>query len=132
MKTPCQKSDPERWVSDHVDEREEAAHECMTACPVRAECYAKALENGEDWGVWGGVDLHPGTQRKPRQTCPVCGTLMPRTKGRQRPSCVGCVETKPCEHCGGSFPRTYHSQIQWDAARFCGHRCSRAAQKAAA
>jgi hypothetical protein len=26
-------------------------------CPVRPQCYAAALANGESWGVWGGVDF---------------------------------------------------------------------------
>jgi WhiB family redox-sensing transcriptional regulator len=25
------------------------------ACPVRAECLAEALDNGIEWGVWGGL-----------------------------------------------------------------------------
>ncbi|WP_028659764.1 WhiB family transcriptional regulator [Nocardioides insulae] len=24
-------------------------------CPVRAECLAEALDNGIEWGVWGGM-----------------------------------------------------------------------------
>jgi len=26
-------------------------------CPVRAQCYAHAVENGERWGIWGGVNF---------------------------------------------------------------------------
>lgn len=25
------------------------------ACPVRTECLAEALDNGIEWGVWGGL-----------------------------------------------------------------------------
>ncbi len=25
------------------------------ACPVRTECLAEALDNGMEWGVWGGL-----------------------------------------------------------------------------
>ena len=131
MKTPCQ-SEPERWVGDDPDEREEAAHECGT-CPLRAECYARAIENGEEWGVWGGIDLRPGSQRRtPRRACVACGNLVPRTNGRQPRTCPGCVETKACAHCGHDFARTYQSEGAWERARFCGHRCAGLGAKVAA
>ena len=127
MRTPCM-AYPELWTSDEADERENAAHACGT-CPIKDACLAGAQDRMEEWHVWGGVDFTPGSQRKtPRRPCNVCGVLMPRTKGRQRTSCEGCIETKPCESCGHNFPRTYQSAKQWGEAKFCGHQCSRAAQ----
>ena len=42
---------PEPGASD------QRAKEICAACPVRAECLAAALVNGERYGVWGGVNL---------------------------------------------------------------------------
>jgi hypothetical protein len=37
--------------------REAKAKGICAGCPVRAQCYAVALANGERWGIWGGVDV---------------------------------------------------------------------------
>ncbi|MGW4124738.1 WhiB family transcriptional regulator [Nocardia sp. NPDC004711] len=34
-----------------------AALRVCLACPVRRQCAADALANGERYGIWGGVDL---------------------------------------------------------------------------
>ena len=31
------------------------AKQVCTACPVRTECLAEALDNQIEWGVWGGM-----------------------------------------------------------------------------
>lgn len=33
-----------------------AAKTVCKTCPVCAQCLAWAMENGQDYGVWGGVD----------------------------------------------------------------------------
>lgn len=44
---------------DFVDAKGPAADACRVicrACPVRLQCATDALERGEPWGIWGGLD----------------------------------------------------------------------------
>lgn len=34
-----------------------AARKICAGCPVRQECLDYAIENREQWGIWGGMDL---------------------------------------------------------------------------
>lgn len=55
MSTPCQETDPEIWF----DTRQiDLAVALCTDCPIKAACYAKAVENDEGYGVWGGTDFN--------------------------------------------------------------------------
>jgi Transcription factor WhiB len=61
---PCT-HDPDRWVSDDRDQRDDAARLCGR-CPLTVVCreYAEAVHPTH--GVFGGVDFTRGT-RQPRQ-----------------------------------------------------------------
>lgn len=48
--------DPDLFFG-HGDDVDEAKRLCAE-CPVRTECLAHALANGETQGVWGGKDEH--------------------------------------------------------------------------
>jgi hypothetical protein len=66
LRTHC--SDPEThhlWLSDHEDERAQAAILCH-GCPVELECWAAAAARDERFGVWSGVDRtqHPNGRAK--------------------------------------------------------------------
>jgi len=56
--------DPEIWFPDSQHGSLKRERDMATAisicqdCPVRAECYADALERGERWGIWGGTDFY--------------------------------------------------------------------------
>lgn len=75
-----------------------AAQAVCAFCPVAVECEAYAMENGEDHGVWGGLD--PGSLRSARRlpgagirTVPLeHGTIEGYDQCRRRPegSCRGC------------------------------------------
>lgn len=53
---PCQTHDPERWFPNGTDtEGQRRAKELCATCPVVVECLQYALDNGEDYGVWGGL-----------------------------------------------------------------------------
>jgi len=50
----CQDSDPEQLFVEGHSAQKEARKMCFE-CPVRLECLADALDNGVNWGVWGGM-----------------------------------------------------------------------------
>jgi hypothetical protein len=60
----CQYTDPEVFFPQDPGESAAAKRVCR-ACPVRAECLAYALANGERYGVWGGLSQRE-LRRQPR------------------------------------------------------------------
>jgi WhiB family transcriptional regulator, redox-sensing transcriptional regulator len=69
---PCRSGDADLWFAEAPAELERAKALC-TACPIKAECLAGALERGEPWGVWGGEIFERGA-------------VIPRKRPRGRPS----------------------------------------------
>lgn len=51
----CFTEDPELWHSNRRTDQDEAKRLCGQ-CPVRHECLTWALDNDEEWGIWGGLD----------------------------------------------------------------------------
>lgn len=48
----CRGEDSEKWFAADSSE----AKEVCRSCPVAADCLGWALANGQDYGVWGGMD----------------------------------------------------------------------------
>ena len=69
---PCRSDDADLWFAEAPKELERAKALC-TACPIKAECLAGALQRAEPWGVWGGEIFERGT-------------VIPRKRPRGRPS----------------------------------------------
>lgn len=69
---PCRSDDADLWFAEAPRELERAKALC-TACPIKAECLAGAIQRGEPWGVWGGEIFERGT-------------VIPRKRPRGRPS----------------------------------------------
>jgi WhiB family transcriptional regulator, redox-sensing transcriptional regulator len=69
---PCRSDDADMWFAEAPRELERAKALC-TACPIKAECLAGALQRSEPWGVWGGEIFERGT-------------VIPRKRPRGRPS----------------------------------------------
>lgn len=74
--------EPERteWMSDAAckgasddlwfPERGEPAHHAKAVCrecPVRQACLDYAIENGERWGIWGGMTVRERRAEKRRR-----------------------------------------------------------------
>lgn len=60
MLAACRDADPDLFfpigsTGPALVQTEEAKMVCQ-GCPVRQECLRWALENGQDAGVWGGLD----------------------------------------------------------------------------
>lgn len=65
----CAQTDPELFFVEKGGTARPAKRVCRE-CPVRAECLEYALENGEGFGIWGGL-----TERERRRIKP--GDLTP-------------------------------------------------------
>lgn len=50
----CAQTDPEAFFPEKGGSTREAKRVCMK-CPVRVDCLDYALENGERFGIWGGL-----------------------------------------------------------------------------
>jgi WhiB family transcriptional regulator, redox-sensing transcriptional regulator len=72
LELPCRSDDADLWFAEAPKELERAKALC-TACPIKAECLAGALQRAEPWGVWGGEIFERGT-------------VIPRKRPRGRPS----------------------------------------------
>ncbi|MEU9201633.1 WhiB family transcriptional regulator [Streptomyces sp. NPDC048332] len=60
MRAACREDDPDLFfpigsTGPALVQTEEAKAVCR-GCPVRRECLRWALDNGQDAGVWGGLD----------------------------------------------------------------------------
>lgn len=60
----CAQVDPDLWYPDHILASGPAKALCAT-CPVQAECLTAALDQDEQYGVWGGTT--PRDRRKLRK-----------------------------------------------------------------
>jgi WhiB family redox-sensing transcriptional regulator len=68
----CQWTDPEAFFPGK-GESVRAAKRVCAACPVKAECLQYALENGERFGIWGGL-----SERQRRRLSPDKPAQVPR------------------------------------------------------
>jgi WhiB family transcriptional regulator, redox-sensing transcriptional regulator len=65
----CAGADPALFFPERGDTETEARAKAICArCPVRAACLARALENGERFGVFGGVNLETAPRRGRRMS----------------------------------------------------------------
>ena len=54
----CRTADPALFFPEPGDTRAEAQALAVCArCLVSAACYGQAVDNGERWGIWGGVNF---------------------------------------------------------------------------
>jgi hypothetical protein len=54
----CSGEDPELWFSASAEDQAKAKRICH-GCPVRRACWDAAERNGEQAGIWGGIDRDP-------------------------------------------------------------------------
>lgn len=51
----CAETDPEAFFPEKGESSQEAKRVCNSGCPLREFCLRYALENGEEYGIWGGM-----------------------------------------------------------------------------
>ena len=62
----CLGADPDLFFPERDDHKTKAAAQAICAgCPVRTACYARAVRNGERFGIWGGVHLENARRQLP-------------------------------------------------------------------
>lgn len=92
----CRGYDPDIWFSDP-----EYAKTICTDCPIKASCYQRAADRGEQFGVWGGVDFETAA--------PVVPGLF---EGEEFESELSTVSI--CPICEGEFTKRKRNQL------YCG------------
>lgn len=143
MNTPCQET-PERWVSDNVNDRTEAAHICKTDCPAQffKACAVLAFNTNPELGIYASVDYHPSNRIPETKICDECGTEFDRPRAQSNSSwakrqfcsrkCAASARPKAaefapktCQMCGALYEKNRHtSRAQWEVSRFCSMSCS--------
>lgn len=68
----CRTADPDLFFPETAAAEAEAVAICA-GCPVRVACYARAVQSGERYGIWGGVNL----EREPRPRAAAVGGSQP-------------------------------------------------------
>jgi WhiB family redox-sensing transcriptional regulator len=63
----CQSTDPEVFFPGTGVHGSTDANKSCSICPVKAQCYAWAIENDEEWGIWGGVNMRSTQARAHRR-----------------------------------------------------------------
>ena len=61
----CQDADPSLFFPGDGDDRE--AWAICARCPVRRQCYDRARANGEESGIWGGVNFETEARTRGQQ-----------------------------------------------------------------
>lgn len=61
----CRGADPDLFFPRNGDTEAEAQAVAICAgCSVRVACYARAVQNGERYGIWGGVNFEIAPRRR--------------------------------------------------------------------
>jgi hypothetical protein len=103
VETPCQ-SNPNLFFSDADRGRQEAKKICGT-CPVRARCFDQAREDGEKFGVWGGVDFSKEEVKNPDK-CQKGIHRLPKVRDNNK-----------CKKCAQEYKKEYNSKPEIARAR---------------
>ncbi len=95
-------------VDFHDTAQEAQALVLCRSCLVQPICLQEALDNEEEWGVWGGTN--PGQRRRllagPRsRPCVVCGTRFLLSDPRERMCSDACRRRRHLEQMKASYNR---------------------------
>ncbi len=95
-------------IDFHDTAQEAQALVLCRSCLVQPICLQEALDNEEEWGVWGGTT--PGQRRRllagPRpRPCLVCGTPFQRSHHATRICSEACRQRRAKEQWAASYRR---------------------------
>lgn len=79
IRLPCRNEDPEIWfpvgTGPMAVETEWLAQALCDGCPIKAACLQYALETGQRYGIWGGINMETqGTTLARRSTFTLRGS----------------------------------------------------------
>lgn len=86
----CAQTDPELFFPDKIENQySHLAKQICVKCPVRIECLTWALQNEEDFGIWGGFSPKERNDIKRRgvknlASVPVKVSITPKPDRRRR------------------------------------------------
>lgn len=84
---------PDLWYAPDDSEDARQAKDICSACPVRAECLAQAMETQQLFGIWGAVQFEPQETKmcsKGRHEMTDANTRMRFERGVAYPRCLAC------------------------------------------
>jgi WhiB family transcriptional regulator, redox-sensing transcriptional regulator len=90
----CRGANVSHWYPDTGDHATDAYTVCA-GCPVKTECLDHAIDTGEQYGIWGGLNWKQRRRlpRKQRTVTPIAhGTIAGYSKHRRRheSACDAC------------------------------------------
>ena len=134
---------PTAWFYPYVDDddpqapqerpgRSRALAACRT-CPARAACLLRALNAGEEWGIWGGLDFHVAsdhvaTARRSTPNSPQWRSALSRalaaTRGADEAASQGknwpWQPARGCTRCRAPIPAGWHPPDRNSPGATCG------------
>lgn len=66
----CAQTDPDAFYPDRGGSNRDAKRICLS-CPVREQCLTYALDNDEEFGVWGGTSFAERSRMKRGVVVPI-------------------------------------------------------------
>ena len=90
----CRREDPELWFPKNKGRKPKKPPRAVVichSCPIQKECLQYALDEGERYGIWGGLD-----EAERRQLTRPAKPRTSRPGGCRSPArCAGCPGTPP-------------------------------------
>ena len=100
----CAQTDPDAFFPEKGGSTRNAKKVCV-GCDVRAECLTWALDNGERFGIWGGLSERERRAMRAESTCPHCDRIFTTASNRDRHITLRHNPDNPhaCHLCGQTF-----------------------------
>lgn len=99
----CRNEPPETFITSGDDDDEPPypsprARTLCNGCPERVDCLQYALDEGIEFGVWGGMSAYQRSllsRKLPRKSCPGCGSKEGIITENNSEICLACGVSWP-------------------------------------